>query len=92
MRRAPLLRALLLAALAAVGAGCSLLTSFDPESQPCDPHATREADKCLPGYACVGGLCKSADGGVAGPGDAGASDAGARDAGARDAGAADAGP
>ncbi len=41
-----------------VAAGCTLLTSFDPEGQPCDP-AARGNDQCLSdaGYVCVGGVC-----------------------------------
>jgi hypothetical protein len=61
---------------ATVVAGCSLLTQFDPEAQPCDA-----AGQCSLGYDCVlnadgdGGVCKSNDGGVT-MNDAGTTDAG----------------
>ncbi|MFT3711404.1 MAG: hypothetical protein QM817_27540 [Archangium sp.] len=38
--------------------GCTLLTQFDPNSQPCD-----SAGECLAGYACIDKICKSTDGG-----------------------------
>lgn len=38
---------------------CSLLTTFDPESQPCDALGD-----CLAGYACVEGLCRALDSGA----------------------------
>lgn len=41
--------------------GCSFLTSFDPETQPCDALGA-----CAPGYACAEGLCRAVDGGAGG--------------------------
>jgi hypothetical protein len=62
------MRWLLLCALAA--SACSVLTQFDPESQPCDLNAP-VSQQCLTGFHCVDGLCKKGDaldGGVdAGP-------------------------
>jgi len=45
------------AMLAALG-GCTLLTSFDPEGQPCDTAAPAD-QQCLTdaGYQCVDGKC-----------------------------------
>jgi hypothetical protein len=45
-------------ALAVLG-GCTFLTNFDPEGQPCDPGTTVASEQCLTdaGYRCVGGLC-----------------------------------
>jgi len=57
-------------------AGCTFLTSFDPEGQPCDPNALRPESECLSdaGYWCVKGACKK---GPPPPGlDAGDDDAG----------------
>lgn len=54
---------ILFVVLALAGAGCSFITPFDDESQPCDPGASPE-DECLPTYYCVregqpdGGICK----------------------------------
>lgn len=45
-------------------AGCSFLTQFDPESQPCDVNGF-----CLDGYDCVANVCVRRDGGS--PGDGG---------------------
>lgn len=56
-------RSLLLALAVALGfaAGCSLLTSFDPEGQPCDVGAPTYAEMCQAdaGYHCNldAGLC-----------------------------------
>lgn len=81
-----------------VAASCTLLTSFDPEGQPCNPGATTIADQCLPGYGCVEGACRKGamgklDGGVDAGSDGGV-DSGVADAGhdaGHDAGVADAG-
>ena len=43
--------------LALGSAGCTLLTSFDPDGQPCDMSAA-PANQCLVGYGCVAGKCK----------------------------------
>lgn len=46
-----------------LGSGCSCLTQFDPESQPCELNAPA-GTQCLSGYACRtiegadGGICK----------------------------------
>ena len=65
VRTSPLLLWLLVIgfALAALG-GCTLLTNFDPEGQPCDVGAPNYADQCVAdaGYSCVNGLC-TRDGG-----------------------------
>jgi hypothetical protein len=46
--------------LAWVASGCSLLTHFDPETQPCD-----SAGECAPRYSCSdAGLCHFTDAGV----------------------------
>jgi hypothetical protein len=42
-----------------VASGCTLLTQFDPNSQPCD-----SAGECLTGFACVDKICRSLDGGA----------------------------
>ncbi len=49
-------RALILVGL--LSAGCTLLTHFDPEGQPCDPGAA-PAMQCLSdaGYFCVDQVC-----------------------------------
>lgn len=44
--------------------GCTLLTSFNPEGQPCDPQAAPK-NQCLKDYHCENGKC------VAGAFDAG---------------------
>ena len=49
---------------AVLGAGCTLLTSFNPEDQPCD-LAAMPAQQCLDKFHCEMGKCK------AGPYDAG---------------------
>lgn len=79
-------------------AGCTALTPFDPESQPCELNAP-PGEQCITGYACVattndGGICKHFGGGETDAGggvDAGQIDAGGFDAGAVDSGV-DAGP
>ena len=50
------LLALLLFAALLVG-GCTLLTAFNPEDQPCD-LAAMPAQQCLNGFHCEGGKCK----------------------------------
>jgi hypothetical protein len=37
-------------------AGCTLLTQFNPEGQPCDGSAD-PAEQCLSGFHCEGGKC-----------------------------------
>ncbi len=46
--------ALALATAFALAGSCTLLTSFDPEGQPCDNRALNPEDKCLAdaGYHC----------------------------------------
>ena len=48
-----------LALLAVLGSGCTCLTQFDPESQPCEVNAA-PADQCLAGFRCEpdAGFCK----------------------------------
>lgn len=55
--------------IALLGGGCTCLTKFDPESQPCELSAP-PGEQCLSGYECRstgeadGGICKrSPDGG-----------------------------
>ncbi len=57
MSRAPVF-ALVVAAALAFAAGCSLLTSFDPEGQPCEAGAPA-GQECLTdaGFTCVAGFC-----------------------------------
>ncbi len=40
------------------GTSCTLLTSFDPEGQPCDP-ATSSKSPCMTdaGYVCINRVC-----------------------------------
>lgn len=45
------MKRLLWLAATLVGAGCTLLTQFEPEGQPCDSAAPR-AMQCLSGYSC----------------------------------------
>ena len=45
------MKRLLWLAVTLVGAGCTVLTQFDPEGQPCDTTAPR-ATQCLSGYTC----------------------------------------
>ncbi len=60
---------LLLLTVALAGVGCTLLTPFNTESQPCEPNAA-PADECLPQYECIregqpdGGICKLRDAGT----------------------------
>ncbi|MBL8914257.1 MAG: hypothetical protein JNM17_26365 [Archangium sp.] len=42
-----------------LASGCTLLTQFDPNSQPCD-----SAGECLPGFTCVNNVCKGGDAGT----------------------------
>lgn len=85
-------RPLVLAVVFLAGAGCSLVATFDDESQPCELNAPA-GQECKEGYRCVltspeAGLCKRLDG--TSPEDGGSDDAGAADAGAvEDAGSAD---
>ncbi|GEM_PF-2802785 len=60
--------------------GCSLMTGFDPEGQPCDKAEPNPYQQCLSdaGYFCVNGLCKKATGPSS---DAGFVDAGQPDGG-----------
>jgi len=53
----------LLVAFLVVG-GCTLLTQFDPDGQPCDEGAFDPAEACLSdaGYWCVNGLCRKTGG------------------------------
>ena len=55
--RMPAWVVVVVALFAALG-GCTLLTSFDPEGQPCDLQAPPD-EQCIPdsGYACVDGKC-----------------------------------
>ena len=44
--------------LAFLGAGCTCLTQFDPESQPCEATAPR-GEQCSQGFECGdAGLCR----------------------------------
>jgi hypothetical protein len=70
-------------------AGCSVLTTYDVEGQPCDKNEPNLALSCLSdaGFICVDGFCKKGalpvvDGGFVDAGDAGKSDAGPSDGGA----------
>jgi hypothetical protein len=71
--------------LASLFVGCSLMTRYDQDGQPCDKSELNPALSCLSdaGYTCVSGFCKkgtatSSDGGLdAGLGvDSGSPDAG----------------
>ena len=70
---------------ATAAAGCSVLTTFDIDGQPCDKNEPNPALSCLSdaGFVCVGGFCKkgslpgAADGGFDAGLDAGATDGGA---------------
>lgn len=42
--------------------GCTLLTSFDQNTQACDEKAPA-GQQCLPGHSCVSGICRAGDGG-----------------------------
>lgn len=50
--------ALVVAGALAFVSGCSALTSFDPEGQPCDANAAVD-QQCLSdaGYRCANGVC-----------------------------------
>jgi hypothetical protein len=52
-------RTLLLLA-AVLASGCSVLTQFDPEGQPCDLKEPDPALQCLSdaGFSCVAGACR----------------------------------
>jgi hypothetical protein len=60
--------------LALTFSGCTCLTQFDPDSQPCEPNAP-VGQQCLSGFQCVAGtqpdagVCRRLDGGItdAGP-------------------------
>ena len=99
------MRRVLVPMVGVVAASCTLLTSFDPEGQPCNPGASTIADQCLPGYGCVDGACRKGavgklDAGVDAGADASLVDTGVvdsgvdagHDAGPTDAGRTDAGP
>ena len=60
--------------------GCSLMTKYDQDGQPCDKSEPNLALSCLSdaGYACVNGFCKK---GAASSGDGGLVDAGSTDGG-----------
>ena len=60
--------------------GCSLMTKYDQDGQPCDPKEPNLTLSCLSdaGYVCVGGFCKK---GALPPEDAGFKDAGPTDGG-----------
>jgi hypothetical protein len=67
----------LMAALLALGAGCSFLTSFDPEGKPCG-----EGDTCLDGFVCdPSGVCVHPSSSDAGRDGGPSSDAGRADGG-----------
>lgn len=57
------MRLLVFALLLALGA-CTLITSFNPEGQPCDTSALPQ-DQCLTGFHCENKKCVkgAADGG-----------------------------
>jgi hypothetical protein len=48
----------LLAVALLLGAGCTFLTHFDPEGQPCDTAAP-PASQCLDGFHCENGKCRA---------------------------------
>jgi hypothetical protein len=52
-------RLFVLLALALLG-GCTLLTSFNPEGQPCDLSAAPGA-QCLTHFHCANGKCVQGD-------------------------------
>ena len=65
------MRRLWMFVFASLGVGCSLITKFDQDGQPCDKTERNPAQSCLSdaGYTCVSGFCKKgpgsgADGGV----------------------------
>ncbi|MBK7862043.1 MAG: hypothetical protein IPJ65_26170 [Archangiaceae bacterium] len=51
------MRGLLLLALLLSAGACTLLTSFDPEGQPCDTTTTNAGSKCLANFHCQNGKC-----------------------------------
>lgn len=75
------MRRLMFCAAVVVFTGCTLMTGFDPEGQPCDKAEPNPYQQCLSdaGYFCVNGLCKK--GADAGFVDAGTVDAGQADGG-----------
>ena len=58
----PMRRGLLFLALFVTG--CTLLTNFDPDGQPCDYGSFRPEEQCLSdaGYWCINGFCRHASG------------------------------
>ena len=70
------MRRLILFVLASAFAGCTLLTAFNPEGQPCDLNQTDVAVQCLSdaGYWCVSGACRK--GPPPGKSDGGSTDGG----------------
>jgi hypothetical protein len=80
----PALRVTLALSVAALlwAGGCTLLTQFDENAQPCDSNAPPD-QQCLQGFQCQAGLCtrELGDGGPIDLADAGAADAGHADAG-----------
>ena len=52
------MKRLALAIALSASSGCTLLTSFNPDGQPCDMTASNPANECLQGYGCVQGKCK----------------------------------
>ena len=72
--------------IASLCVGCTLLTKYDPDGQPCDLNEPDPLLSCLSdaGYACVNGLCKKGagkDGGFDGGLDSGTVDGGPTDGG-----------
>jgi len=65
--------------IASLFVGCTLMTKYDPDGQPCDLNEPDPLLSCLSdaGYTCVSGLCKK---GTA-PGTDGGADAGRADSG-----------
>jgi hypothetical protein len=53
-------------ALAALGAGCSLIVQFNPDGQPCGTNG-----ECLTGYTCISGHCRTGESDGGGGGDGG---------------------
>ena len=54
------MRRLRLLVIASLFAGCSLMTKFDQDGQPCDKNEPNPLLSCLSdaGYTCVNGYCK----------------------------------
>lgn len=71
--------------LVTAAAGCSVLTTFDIDGQPCDKSEPNPYLSCLSdaGYFCVDGVCKKGDPPFI---DAGFKDAGFVDGGGKDGG------